>query len=66
MDHANTYSDLSKSSQHRVYRAYKAINAAIKYLSHTRILRDLYKEELKLLKQAKDGILAKAPEGVLT
>jgi len=46
MDHAKTYSDLSKSAQHRAYRAYKAINAAIEYLSHTGILKNLYKEEL--------------------
>ena len=66
MDRAETYFDLSKSAQHRVYRAYKAINAAIRYLSHTGILEDLYKEELKLLKQAKDGIIAKDPEELLT
>lgn len=65
-DHAKTYSDLSKSAQHRAYRAYKAINAAITYLTHTGILKDLYSEELKLLKQARDGIIAKDPEEVLT
>jgi hypothetical protein len=63
MDRTETYSTLSKSAQHRAYRAYKAINAAIEYLSQTRDTQDLYRKELKLLKQAKNGIIVKDPWG---
>lgn len=57
-----TWKDLSATSQYKIWRGYKAINAALNYLAYRGVTKEMFKDEIALLEQAREGLVNKTGE----